>query len=356
MGTPYEMTELDHLGAERWNGFVEEVDEGWMFHRSEYIDGMTTWPGRKNESFAVIDHGGGDRLTAIVPLILERRKAGGVVPVQMLISPAGVALLDDLGDSHRRKIYRFIQQCLHEKAEETGAQKIIFKQSPLAPALRGDACPRVNPLIYLGMDNTATQTWIVDLTGEEDDVWERMEGRARTDIRKARDNNVTIREASTSGQDLKIYYDLHTATYNRTGVTPHPKAYFELIWDKFLSKGLSKVFFAELNDDVVAAVNIGRYKNAGKYWTGASSMDGLKASANSLLQWHTISWLMDENCEWYEVGEAFPGAEDDKRKGLNQFKKSFGGELYPFYRGETVVRPLKQIGYRLAKSLRDRFS
>jgi hypothetical protein len=33
-----------------------------------------------------------------------------------------------------------------------------------------------------------------------------------------------------------------------------------------------------------------------------------------------------------------------KLKGLNDFKKSFGGELYPFYRGQLIVKPLLKAG------------
>ena len=50
-----------------------------------------------------------------------------------------------------------------------------------------------------------------------------------------------------------------------------------------------------------------------------------------------MQWMIEHGFEWYETGEAFPNVQEGKNKGLNDFKKSFGGELYPFYKGRIVV-------------------
>ena len=121
---------------------------------------------------------------------------------------------------------------------------------------------------------------------------------------------------------------------SRTGVSPHPKRYFNAIWTNFLSTGRALVLVAEHEEKPVAMENFGVVKKNGIYWTGASSDKGLNLEANSLLQWHAIMWMIDHGFFFYETGEAFPQARSGKEKGLNDFKRSFGGVIYPCYRGK----------------------
>jgi hypothetical protein len=53
--------------------------------------------------------------------------------------------------------------------------------------------------------------------------------------------------------------------------------------------------------------------------------------------------MMDHGIEWYDTGEAFPQIKAGKRKGLNDFKKSFGGQLFPLFRGRLILK--KQLYY-----------
>jgi len=198
--------------------------------------------------------------------------------------------------------------------------------------------------------NTLTQTWILDLSRSADDLWRNMEGRARTAVRKAEKSGVIVRSADREG-DLDIYYALHTETYRRTGVPPHPKAYFEAIWRDFKSNGMAQVWFAEVDGNVIAAENFGVYKKAAIYWTGAANSDGLKLEANSMLQWAAMQWMLDSALEWYETGEAHPFAMDAKSKGLNDFKKSFGGEMYPYYKARIEIDSLRARLYRAARTI-----
>jgi lipid II:glycine glycyltransferase (peptidoglycan interpeptide bridge formation enzyme) len=123
-------------------------------------------------------------------------------------------------------------------------------------------------------------------------------------------------------------------------VAPHSEAYFEAIWSRFLAKEFARVWIAELNGEPVAAENFGVYKKAAIYWTGAANAKGLGAEANSLLQWKAMQWMMRNGIEWYETGEAFPQAPDGKSKGISNFKKSFGGSLYPYYKGHLPAGSL----------------
>jgi len=239
---------------------------------------------------------------------------------------------------------------LLELARKTRSGEITVALPPLAPRLRGPNCPRVNPLLELGFSNTLTQTRVVDLRQGREAVWEGMKGRARTAVRKAEKSGVTTRPAERDG-DLEAYYDLHRETCARNGIAPHPHAYFNAVWRDFLTAGRALILLAEREGRVIAAENFGVYKNAAIYWTGAALKEGLAFEANSALQWAAIQRMIEAGLEWYETGEAFPGANVGKLKGLDEFKKSFGGELYPYYKGMIDMRLLRHRAFRVVQDI-----
>ena len=51
-------------------------------------------------------------------------------------------------------------------------------------------------------------------------------------------------------------------------------------------------------------------------------------------------------------GEAFPGAPAGKRRRISDFKKGFGGDLVPYYRGTLTPRPKTAAVMQLLRSIR----
>jgi lipid II:glycine glycyltransferase (peptidoglycan interpeptide bridge formation enzyme) len=199
-------------------------------------------------------------------------------------------------------------------------------------------------LPYKTLD-VSTKTYILDLAKGKEGVWAGFEKRARNAIRKAENLGVRIRPANYTS-DLTEYYRLHKDTYYRTGVNPHPIEYFEGIWKSFYARDWAYILFAEVNGQVVAAETFGLYKNAANYWTGAANEKGLACNANSLIQWHAIRHFIDIGLGFYDVGEAFPDSTSGKQRGLDLFKRSFGGELYPILRGRIVTRKILYILFK----------
>ena len=88
--------------------------------------------------------------------------------------------------------------------------------------------------------------------------------------------------------------------------------------------------------EAVAAHNTGRYKGAAVYWTGASRSEKTVGEGRILMH-NQIRQAQEAGLEWFETGEAFPNLRNGKLKGLNDFKRSFGGSLYPVYKGRITV-------------------
>jgi hypothetical protein len=328
MTTTLDAVSRETLGADAWNRAVESSDDGWLWHRYELQDALATWRGRTDCGFALIDQTRPELVEAIVPAQRVRNWLGSVT----LESFGGPALRQGGGHRHRARLMEVAREQLAALAAEGGASSVTVALPPLAPALRGERCPRVNPLLDAGFENAVTQTWMVDLDGGPDAIWRRMEGRARTAVRKAEKAGISVRVADRP-DDVNLYYRLHRETYRRTGAKPHPRAYFERVWCDFLATGLARIWVAEMDGQPVAAENFATYKGAAWYWTGAATARGLAVEANSLLQWEAMLWMAAAGMRWYDTGEAFPEARSGKLKGLNDFKRSFGGVLYPVFRG-----------------------
>jgi len=140
---------------------------------------------------------------------------------------------------------------------------------------------------------------------------------------------------------VEAYYDVHKETYLRTGVQPHPKAYFEGIARQSTQHHLLWVGFDPLGKPV-SFHNDARFQHSSLYHTGCSETAHMNSGINYLLFWEAIVGAKADSCRWYEIGEAFLSAAEGKDKGLNGFKSKFGGELHRFFRGELFIEPAQK--------------
>jgi Acetyltransferase (GNAT) domain len=325
---PLDEVSKQGLDPATWNAVVDTAPAAWLFHRFEFQETLATWPVYEDLSFALVDSKGG-QVHALVPC---HRRASDA-----LESLGGPVTAQVLGPNQSRAALEQAHAALRQKAATLNLPRVQVRLLAMAERYRGEACPRVNPLLAYGYRNTLSQTYVVDLRRDEAKIWDRLAPDCRTHVRKAEKEGCTVRLASASKEDLEIYYELHRETYHRTGVSPHPFAYFEAIWRHFVAEGRAIVFFAERAGQVIAADNEAFYKNAMSGWTAAGKEEAARVGANNLLHWHAMRWARENRAEWYESGEAFPGATEGKSKGLNAFKKSFGGELYPVYKAEMEI-------------------
>lgn len=327
-----------------WDSTVAASDDAWLWHSLEYQEALGTWATRENVSLAVM---AGDSIGAILPLQLVALKRNRVLPYRQLHSQGGAAFAPHLSKLDRAEVARTMRDAVLRLAAARHANEIVFVSTPVAPSWR-DFGDSPNPHVDIGLAATLGQSWVSDLRGGPEAVWSAMEGRSRTSIRKAERDGVEVRVGGVD--DLTAYYDLHRTTYSRTGMRPHARLYFDHIWRDFVARGTARVFVAERDAVVIAAQTFAVGKSAAVYWTGASSEEALRLGANNLVQWTAMRELMSDGVEWFEHGEAFPQAVG-KLKGLNDFKRSFGGSLWSVP-GGRIDR--SSMSFRVAASALDR--
>lgn len=341
MSAAFEIRSRSDVGRERWDAFVDASDQAWLWHRWDLIDALALWPGYRDASYAVVD--GQGRLLAVMPLHRNVTRVAGVMPVVRLSSLGGPAYVSGHGSD---KTLSALREHLLQLLADNDALSADAQIAPLTPSLDGQAA--INPLIAAGFANTQTETWMVDLAPTPDEIRRRYSELTRRELRKASQSDIRVREAAGT-KDLEIYYRLHTETYARTGAKPHPIGYFQAIFEKFQPQGFARILFAERRGDVVAAQNTGRYKAGAVYWTGASISEK-EGGENRILFDAQIMAAREDGCTRYETGQAFVNSSDAKELGLSRFKRSFGAEMRPFFRG---VLHSQRLGFRVLRGLRE---
>lgn len=329
-----------------WDRLVDASDDGWLWHRSAYVEALCTWPGRSDASFAVLRD---SELVAVFPLHVVERGFG---PVRQCVldSAAGPAIAPGLATAEKRATLDFCRDALRRLAGQHRAMEIRATMSPLAPAARAQIEPMHHTLLALGMRPVPSYAWLVDLREGPDDVRRRIQRKTRNALAVATRSGVSVRLADRPG-DLDAYYELHVTTYRRTGARPHPQTYFEHIWRDFVAHGHAIALLAEYEAKVVAGATFALFKNGAAYWTGASDESGRLVHANKLLQWEGMLHTMMRGAHWFESGEALPWSFTGKRAGLSDFKRKFGGTLVPINRAVLDTAGPGQALLRTARGL-----
>lgn len=340
------------VGSGRWNKSADIFPDAWIWHRWEAIDAYATWPRTVDISFALFD----PTTNVPVALVPVRRVLGHWAVRRLtgrLESTGGPAYAPALSRRQRTHAERDVRACLLELARKEGTHRIDLAMAPLAPARRSDATSGVNPLTMLGCAEASTQSWILNLANHsEDELWRNLEHRVRKTVNRAERGGITVRDVKKG--DLTDFLRLHHDASRRNGLAAKPRAYFEAIFENFLAQDLATGFCALAPDGRTIAIHIfAVYKGASLYWVVASGHDALTSGANDLVQWHAIKAFAARGLSHYECGEAFPGAPAGKLRRISDFKKGFGGDLAPYFRGMLTPRPITAAVLQLLRSARD---
>lgn len=326
--SPFKVHLLTPDLAGEWERVVLASPDAWLYHTIDEQALLAEAWGGESLSFLLERHG---RIVGVVPL--QRWPWDRNTLWSTLMGPAGPALSRDLDAGEREECLAFAHGVIAQMVALKKAKTVRMILPPLAPSARAEWSRPDNPLVKYGYRDESTRTSVVDLARTEDEIFGGFCAPYRNRIRKAERDGVVVVPA-TGLADLDAYYALHVETYERTGVKPHPRAYFASIFRRFLASGRADILFAMKDGRPISALNVATFGDAALYWTGANSAEGLAAGAAKLLQWAGMRRAKARGAVVYEVGEVFDEADpDSKENGLTTFKSRFGGTAAPFWKG-----------------------
>ncbi len=206
---------------------------------------------------------------------------------------------------------------------------------------------------------------LVDLTGTEEEILEKMHSKWRYNIRLSERKGVVIHRYL--GNDINLsekidkFYELTKITNSRDGNASHAKAYYaDLIKSSAdeISNGhdvpIISLYIAEHEGEEIASIMTLFSHDEAIYLYGASSNNKRNLMPNHLLQWTAMKDAKAYGSKYYDMYGMPPEGKDENHPmhGLYMFKANFGGKN--IHRTGSWDIPLKAIyhPYSTAEKLR----
>ena len=206
---------------------------------------------------------------------------------------------------------------------------------------------------------------LVDLTGTEEEILEKMHSKWRYNIRLSERKGVVIHRYL--GNDINLsekidkFYELTKITNARDGNASHSKAYYaDLIKSSAEEVSAGKdvpvisLYIAEHEGEEIASIMTLFSHDEAIYLYGASSNNKRNLMSNHLLQWTAMKDAKAYGSKYYDMYGMPPEGKDENHPmhGLYMFKANFGGKN--IHRTGSWDIPLKAIyhPYSAAEKLR----
>ena len=351
----FNIRRFENIHSEKWDRFNFESKNGWLWHTSDILRAKSEWKNYKNLSFFITDDSNKSKIVAIVPIFyVENIKF--FFNYSRLESNGGPIIDQKLSQMKRKKLITTIKTEFNMLLSRYKVNKIELSRSSL-PFIDNFKNKTNNTPFALFTDiNFNESTWIIELCSLTiKQIYNNFDPKTKNVIKKSVTESLVAREIKTPSQKtINSYYKLHLETYKRNKIEPHKKEYFSFIINNMLNKS-AKIFGVYKETELLSMMVFGIYKDSAIYWTNACSSNGLKYGANYLGIWEVIKKLKKLKLNYFELGEAFQSSMNEKKKGLNHFKKSFGCIPYPYFKSEIVKNKyrdlLTQILYNLKNDL-----
>ena len=175
-------------------------------------------------------------------------------------------------------------------------------------------------------------TLIVSLEASEQAIFENMKPKTRYNIRLAGRKEVVVRTSA----DIASFHKLLNLTGHRKEFHVHSQDYYQQAYDLFHPAGKCELFFADYQNQTLAAVMVFLQGRQAYYLYGASSDEQRNRKPTYPLQWEAIHWAHRMGCTEYDMWgipdgiQDDPGVEEERDDGLwgvYRFKRGFGGEI-----------------------------
>ena len=197
-------------------------------------------------------------------------------------------------------------------------------------------------------------TSTIDLTKNLDTIWKNMDNNSvRYRIKRAQKEGVKIKINDGYEQFFQIYRSFR----QKKGL----KSLFDMFgvgaYTLDAMKKYGTLFLAEHEGEILVGTLYLEDEYNMKSWLGASKrleVDKAKASmiscADRLIDWEAIQYAKEKGLEEYDLGGLWLKEEaekDEKKRGMNNYKLSFGGEITNRYSYLKIYSKIYNIAYNL---------
>ncbi len=198
-------------------------------------------------------------------------------------------------------------------------------------------------------DMQPKENFIIDITLSNDELLSQMKSKTRYNMRLAKKKGVEI-IATREKKYIDIFCDLVEQTAKRKNVSFHNRKHYYEMFNNIPEK-MMQLYVATYNDEVIAANIVSFYNDTSTYLHGATSDKYRNVMAPFLLQWQVILDAKQKGCKWYDFGGVFSDTDDDGKRGITRFKKSFSPKTEIFRTEGSYDIILSELKYKTYKIL-----
>lgn len=177
---------------------------------------------------------------------------------------------------------------------------------------------------------------VVNLKEEEDALFKKLASAKKRNVKKGISNGLKFDEVCDE-KELCIAYDILKEVYENTEVPLSHFSLFEAIFDILRPVNLCK-FYKVTYGGKVAGIMVALVFNDRMYeWYVGSKKEFYALRPNEYLVWNTMLGAKHEGLKLFDFGGA---GKPDKKYGVRDFKKGFGGDIVETGRFRMVFKKL----------------
>ena len=319
---------ISQIKPGEWDSLVRSSADGWVFGLygwQQLVTEVEPW-GFQQLGFGLAD---GSELVALMPLHFQPSSG---IAASSGWGGAGPIVADEIEPARRAWI---IAEALGEaiqRAAASGAVRLDIASSPVTrrAILEGKDD---GPYVASGFVDRSLRSQVIALDRSEQDIWMGLSKTARNLVRRAEKAGYRVEQVDWEA-NLDAYYDMHTETYIRTGVTPHPKSYFAGIAKHVAASGSARLFaILTPAGEPIAFHNMAVLGPGAFYHTGCSREIAGSDGAGYLLMFGAINAARSSGASKIRLWLDLPRGQRRKTKGLDLVQNPLWWQTAPIVPG-----------------------
>ncbi|MBI4448083.1 peptidoglycan bridge formation glycyltransferase FemA/FemB family protein [Candidatus Woesearchaeota archaeon] len=193
-------------------------------------------------------------------------------------------------------------------------------------------------------------TIVIDLTHPEEELWGKVDKKARWGVKKAEKEGLKFEEI---GKELwQQFYKIYRITCKQGEIPP-------ISYEELAQKNRAHLFVAKKDEKIIAGSLVLEAEDKILLELNASLPEYLYLQPNNLLYWNIILWGKKNKFKTFDLGGYQLNSKiGSKLYEINRFKERWGGQIKEYYiysynpcyiLGRKIVR-----NFPLIKKLRDK--
>lgn len=305
---------IDEANREYWDREIQQLEHAHPFNTYGWsvVRGIDGW---------LFSHILALKDGTVVGAVNLLRKRIPFCGMSIMYSPRGF-----LCDPYDTETLHAMLEKIREEAKESRA--VFCRIDPNIP--EDDISENSDPFEEAGFEhltrrwtywNAPRDVYRVDLRkgGDEEELFELIDPKARTGVRKARKEGVIIRPAENLSE-VRGFYDVYKKFAVDKGFLLRGFDYQQRLWDEFISRKKGILTLSIYDGEIIGGqICLISGPMCVEMHRGVSYKYH-RLRVNEALVWDGICWAKANGCEWYcQRGAGSPS--------LQQFKKKFNSQL-----------------------------